>query len=97
MPSFTAAGFEVQAKPCKTCIYRKDSPVRLDKLEADIADGRGWFHGWRVCHHSDTACCRGFWNRHRDRSTPCQLAQRLGMVVFVTHDDQAEPSGKEIG
>jgi len=78
--------FLVQAKPCATCIYRKDSPLNLRRLEADIADGYGGFRGHRICHHSDDVCCRGFWNRHKDRFAMGQIAQRLGMVVFVTVD-----------
>ena len=78
----------VQRKQCETCIYRKDSPLDLAALEAAIADPfmKGHFSGYRVCHHSDDAVCRGFWNRHRDDCTPTQLAQRLGYVKFVDDD-----------
>lgn len=78
----------VQARACETCIYRRDSPLSLAKLEADVADPRmpGHFRGHRVCHHSRDAVCRGFWNRHRDHFDLGQIAQRLGMVTFV-HDD----------
>ena len=78
-------GFRVQAKACATCIYRKDSPLDLRKLEADIADRKmvGFFSGYRICHHSRDVCCRGFWNRHKDHFTLGQLAQRLGFVRFV--------------
>lgn len=80
--------FKVQAKACSTCIYRKDSPLDLKKLEADVADPRmpGFFKGHRVCHHSKDVCCRGFWNRHKDKFTAGQLAQRLKAVVFVNVD-----------
>ena len=80
------SGFLVQTKPCSTCIYRKDSPLDIKKLEADVADSYGGFKGHRVCHHSDTACCRGFWNRHKDDFQMGQVAQRLGMVRMVDHD-----------
>lgn len=76
-------GFRVQAKPCKTCIYRKDSPLDLSKLEAAIADRYGGFNGYRICHHSEDVCCRGLWNRHKDKFALGQIAQRLGFVVFV--------------
>lgn len=80
--------FKVQKKSCSTCIYRKDSPLDLTKLEADVADPRmaGFFTGHRICHHSDDVCCRGFWNKHKDNFTAGQLAQRLGMVEFVNVD-----------
>lgn len=78
----------VQSRACSTCIYRKDSPLDLEKLEADVADDfmPGFFKGHRICHHSKTACCRGFWNRHKDQFTLGQIAQRLGMVQFVAND-----------
>ncbi len=75
--------FKVQHKPCATCIYRKDSPLDLTKLEAEIADQYGGFKGWRVCHYSDDACCYGFWNRHKNHFQVGQVAQRLGWVEFV--------------
>lgn len=80
------SGFAVQAKPCATCIYRTNLPLDLKKLEADVVDGFGGFHGYRVCHHSKSACCRGFWNRHKDKFALGQIAQRLGMVKFVKED-----------
>lgn len=78
--------FKVQKKMCATCIYRPDSPLDLKKLEAEIADRHGGFNGNRVCHHSKDACCRGFWNRHKNDFPMGQIAQRLGMVEFVNID-----------
>jgi len=80
--------FKVQRKSCSTCIYRKDSPLDLEKLESEIADEHGGFRGHRICHHGGNACCRGFWNRHRDEFQAGQIAQRLGLVEFV--DDREE-------
>ncbi len=79
---------KVQKKSCATCIYRKDSPLDLKKLEADVADPhlKGYFKGHRICHHSKDACCRGFWNKHKDKFTLGQIAQRLGLVQLVDHD-----------
>lgn len=31
-------GFKVQLRSCATCIYRKDSPLDLKALEAEVAD-----------------------------------------------------------
>lgn len=80
--------FKVQHKQCTTCIYKKSTPLRIEKLEADIADPmlRGFFTGYRICHHSDDVCCRGFWDRHKDHFTLGQLAQRLHCVEFVHVD-----------
>ncbi len=78
--------FKVQKTPCATCIYRKDSSLDLKKLESDIKDNYGGFKGYRICHHSKDACCRGFWARHKDKFQLGQIAQRLGLVRFVKED-----------
>ena len=78
--------FRVQRKPCSTCIYRKNSPLDLARLEAQVRDRRGDFSGHRVCHHSKDACCAGFWNAHKDEFQLGQVSQRLGMVEFVDDD-----------
>lgn len=76
---------KVQVKQCATCIYRADLDWDVKELERQIADPhmKGFFKGYRICHHSTDAVCRGFWNRHRDHFTLGQLAQRLGFVKFV--------------
>jgi hypothetical protein len=84
----TTPHLDVQARQCQTCIYRPDSTLDLARLEAEIADPHmpGYFTGHRVCHHSHTAVCAGFWQRHKDHSTMGQIAQRLGWVRTVHHD-----------
>lgn len=81
-----ANGFRVQRQMCATCIYRPESPLNVAKLEAAVANKYGSFDGHRVCHHSNDACCNGFWRRHRDSFQMGQIAQRLGMVVYVKDD-----------
>ena len=75
----------VKAKQCQTCIYRDDSQLDIDKLEGEVADHRmaGHFRKYRICHDGNDACCRGFYNRHRDHCTPTQIAHRLGIVLEV--------------
>lgn len=83
--------FQVQASPCSTCIYRKDSGLDIKKLEADVADKFGGFKGHRECHHAPRGsqiCCRGFWNRHKDKFQMGQIAQRLKAVLFVTAEKE---------
>ena len=81
-------GFLVQRKMCATCIYLPTSPLDIRKLERDVADPYGGFKGHRICHHSKRgACCRGFWNRHKNKFALGQIAQRLGFVKFVTDKD----------
>lgn len=84
-------GFRVRSEACATCIYRKDSPLDLARLEAEIADGRGGFNSWRTCHHTRNTCCRGFWNRHKDKFWVGQVAQRLGLVRFVAGRKRRAP------
>ena len=68
---------------CSTCIYRPDSHLDLRKLENDVRDPHIGFRGYRICHHSDDVCCRGFWEAHGDEFPLGQVAQRLGLVEFV--------------
>lgn len=74
--------FKVQKKPCSTCIYRKDSPLKGD-LKRIEARAKGT---WQVCHHSDDVCCRGFWNRYRNEFNLGRIVQRLNAVLFVNVD-----------
>lgn len=83
---------KVQKVSCSTCIYRKDSPLDIKKLERQIGkDSVGNFLGYRVCHHSKDVCCRGFWNKHKDHFNLGRIVQRLGGPEFVTVDTLAKP------
>jgi hypothetical protein len=76
----------VMARQCSTCIYRKGLGWDLKKLEDDVRDPYMGFKSYRVCHsqkRSGKACCRGFWNRHRNKFPAGQIAQRLGLVTYV--------------
>lgn len=79
-------GFQIQKRMCKTCIYRSDSTLDIEKLENDVRDPHMGFKGHRTCHHSDNVCCRGFWDRHKDEFAVGQIAQRLNCVEFVDVD-----------
>jgi len=86
-------GFKVQATMCSTCIYKPDSPLDLEKLENDVKDRHGFFTGHRQCHHTsdgEPACCRGFWNKHKDDFQMGQIAQRFDMVDEVNIDIMKE-------
>ena len=80
------AGFKVQRRMCATCIYHPASALDLKKLEDDVRDPHIGFKGHRICHHSKDACCRGFWDAHKDEFAAGQIAQRLNCVVFVEED-----------
>lgn len=84
-----SAGLPVRAAACSTCIYRKNSPLDLARLEGQCRDAHGFMQGHRLCHHHDDdsgVVCRGFWNRHKDAFPLGQIAQRLGMVRMVGED-----------
>jgi len=78
--------FKVQRRRCKTCIYRKDSTLDIEKLENDVRDKYMGFKGYRICHHSKDVCCKGFWDHHKDEFQAGQIAQRLKLVQFVDVD-----------
>jgi len=79
--------FAVMARQCATCIYRPDwRGTPIAELENQVRDKHIGFRGCRICHsqkHGGKACCRGFWNRHKDEFPMGQVAQRLGLVTFV--------------
>lgn len=82
--------FAVQKQMCSTCIYRPDSPLNLTELEDQVKDQFGFFEGHRQCHHTtdkNPACCRGFWNAHKNDFPAGQIAQRLNLVKEVDIDD----------
>lgn len=90
-------GLRVQGKACSTCIFSKGSPLDIEKLLNDVRDksvrpeSGEWFKGHRICHHSLSAVCAGFWARYKDRFALGQIAQRLGLVHLV--QDENGPGG----
>ena len=85
-----AGGLKVRKTMCQTCIYRDNSPLDREKLEAQCRDQFGFLVKYRICHHhnKDETCCRGFWERHAEACTPTQIAMRLGVVVFTNENDE---------
>lgn len=79
---------KVQKVSCETCPYKPGSPLDPTELEAAVRqpDDPEYFTGFRVCHSSHTACCAGFWARHKDSFTLGQLAQRMNRVELVQHN-----------
>lgn len=91
-----AMSFKVRKTACSTCIYRKDSPLDLKKLEDDVRDPHMGFKGHRICHHTTEHCCRGFWNRHKDKFPAGQIAQRLNLVEFSDEEVDNLPGANRI-
>lgn len=81
----------VQSKQCSTCIFKPESLFNIKQLLNDVRDPsmEGHFKTFRQCHHSEEACCRGFWDRFKDNFAVGQIAQRLGLVVFVEDEGDA--------
>jgi hypothetical protein len=78
----TAVVIRVMRRRCATCIYRKDSALDLARLEAQVRDKYidGFFKAFRACHHQKRggkACCRGFWDRHKNDFALGQIAMRF--------------------
>lgn len=86
----------VQARMCKTCIFRPGNLMHLDpgRVEAMVEDEECGDDGCIPCHqHLDgpgQAVCRGFFDKHRN--TPLQVAQRLG---FIHQGGHVVKKGKE--
>ena len=85
------AGLAVIRRACATCIYRKESPLDLAKLEADVADPAfpGGFRGHRVCHHASGSCVVGYLHESVSPAPKIQiLCQKLprattGLLIQV--------------
>jgi len=78
--------FKVRRKRCPTCIYNPDCPLDLAALERAVTDSFGSITGWRVCHHTEDACCRGFWDLYKNDFTMGRMAQMFGWVEFTDED-----------
>ena len=81
--------FKVMSRRCATCIYRKDLQWDLKKFEDQVRDEHMGYKSYRACHQqkrNKSACCRGFWDHHKDEFQLGQLAQRLNMVEYVEPD-----------
>ena len=94
-----APGLTVRKTPCRTCIYRADSPLDIEVLEAEVRNPRYGFDGFRQCHHHPelTVCCQGFWTRHKREFTAGQLAVRLDCVFTIADDGRIEHAPQPAG
>jgi hypothetical protein len=76
--------FHVAAKRCDQCLYSSANIVG-DKRRDSILKGCRASDRYFICHKSTIAgtpaVCRGFFDE--ERNTSCQVAERLGLVVYV--------------
>ena len=84
------AQFLVRRSACKTCIYRDNCPLDIERLEGETRDEYGATVSYRICHQHHEACCRGFWNRHAKDLAAARLAKILGIVRFIDDDEDPE-------
>ena len=84
--TFAPCGHEVYGVPTPGNTA-KNTVIALQRL---IGSAPGFFESYRVCHHSDGVCCRGFWEAHKDAFTLGQLAQRWDLVEFIEVDTMKE-------
>jgi hypothetical protein len=71
---------------CATCIFRPGNLMELRSGRVrDMVDSAKRDDSTIVCHATldsrEHAACRGFFDRYP--TTPLQIAERMGMVVFV--------------
>ena len=75
----------VCAEMCSTCVFRPGNLMSLGPGRlAEIVRGSVAQDAALTCHSTldaDRAVCRGFFDRYK--TTPLQLADRLGRLVFV--------------
>lgn len=78
--AFDGEHIHVCARMCKTCIYRKDSPVYDTPIKREAVENETAV----ICHSTLDAeqqlVCRGFYEH--TPTFPLQLAQALDMIKF---------------
>ena len=62
--------FNVRKRPCRTCGYRKNSGLDVEKMESTFKKEGNDFVEWLKCHTEldqgkGGICCRGFWNKNK--------------------------------
>ena len=86
----------VLARRCDTCVFRPGNLMHLqpgrvrDMVDQAVAKG-----SVIVCHATlgtdANACCRGFWDAHRDRVQALQVAERLDVVAYDPPPPKEDP------
>lgn len=89
-------GMQICEHQCSTCIFRPGNKMNLSPGRfADMVQSVKDDDGFVVCHKTldwDTgAICHGSFDRIK--TTPIQLAERLGYIRWVDPDDDHEYSG----
>lgn len=81
-------GFRVSSKVCDECLYSKNKIVEESTKQAVLNECRKK-NRYFICHKftltHKAAVCRGFFNKEPNQA--CQMAERLGLVVYVDPPD----------
>ena len=81
-------GFRVSSKVCDECLYSKHKIVEEYTKKAVLDECRKK-NRYFICHKftlkDKAAVCRGFYNKEPNQA--CQMADRLGLVVYVDPPD----------
>lgn len=86
------APLQVVQERCNQCLFSPDKIVsderRKEILDSCMKRGAETFF---ICHKTKRACCRGFYDSgYGQRVAVIQVADRLGLVEFVTEDTAAK-------
>lgn len=85
-PVYRGGRIHVCARMCDTCIFRPGNLMHLDpgRVEA-MVEGAIEADSCIPCHSTlegAEAVCFGFFTQHP--TTPLQIAERIGLITFVT-------------
>lgn len=86
-------GFRICAERCDECLFSKDKIVserRKKEVIREACQGQGYF----ICHKTDDACCRGFFDSYGYSIQIYRIASRLGFVIWLdaAGDETGEPA-----
>ena len=81
-------GLRVSSKVCDECLFTKNKIVD-DERKREVLQECRTKGTYFICHKftlaGEPAVCRGFFNT--EKNMPCQVAERLGIVVYVDPPD----------
>lgn len=80
----TAAGLRVCREMCSTCVFRGGNlmNLRMGRLAGMVRESLE-NDSFIPCHKTldgERAVCRGFWDRHKERTLGCRFGAIIGVV-----------------
>jgi len=74
--------FRVQGSKCDQCLFSDNKIVNDDRKE-EVLRTTLKKDTFFVCHKTDDVCCKGYWDKYKDKFTVGQIAQRLNLMKEV--------------